>query len=30
MSTWDVGLGLFISVTLTIYLIYALIRPENF
>ena len=30
MSTWEVAIGLVMAVGLTVYLVYALLRPEKF
>jgi K+-transporting ATPase KdpF subunit len=30
MSTWEVAMGLVMAVGLTVYLVYALLRPEKF
>ena len=30
MTPWEVGMGLIMAIGLTIYLVYALLRPEKF
>lgn len=30
MSTWELTLGLVMAVCLTVYLVYAMLRPEKF
>ncbi len=30
MSAWELALGLFLAVGLTVYLVYAMLRPERF
>jgi len=30
MSSWEVAMGLVMAVGLTVYLVYALLRPEKF
>jgi K+-transporting ATPase KdpF subunit len=30
MTTWELGLGLVLAVGLTVYLVYAMLRPEKF
>jgi K+-transporting ATPase KdpF subunit len=30
MSSWEVAIGLVMAVGLTVYLVYALLRPEKF
>jgi K+-transporting ATPase KdpF subunit len=30
MTTWELGLGIVLAVGLTVYLVYAMLRPEKF